>query len=105
MSSGVAEHRRTGAKAEASMDIYKMLAELREEHEQIKEAILALERLARSRGYRRGRPPFWSKQAAGSHFEIGRVQQTNLAVRQDAKNSVTRSFEVEAAEDVSGWSR
>ncbi len=36
-----------------------MLQELREEREQIEEAILSLERLARGRGKRRGRPPTW----------------------------------------------
>lgn len=36
-----------------------MLADLREEREQIEEAILSLERLARGRGKRRGRPPAW----------------------------------------------
>ena len=38
-----------------------MLAELRLEREQIEEAILTLERLARGRGRRRGRPPAWLK--------------------------------------------
>ena len=41
------------------MDVTKMLAELRQEREQIEEAILSLERLARGRGKRRGRPPAW----------------------------------------------
>ena len=36
-----------------------MLADLREEREHIEEAILTLERLARGRGKRRGRPPAW----------------------------------------------
>ncbi len=40
-----------------------MLAELRLEREQIEEAILTLERLARGRGRRRGRPPGWLKDA------------------------------------------
>jgi hypothetical protein len=39
-----------------------MLAELRLEREQIEEAILTLERLARGRGRRRGRPPAWLKE-------------------------------------------
>lgn len=43
------------------MDVDKMLAELRLEREQIDEAILTLERLARGRGRRRGRPPAWLK--------------------------------------------
>ena len=41
------------------MDILKMLADLRHEREQIEEAILTLERLAKGRGKRRGRPPAW----------------------------------------------
>jgi hypothetical protein len=43
-----------------------MLAELRLEREQIEEAILTLERLARGRGRRRGRPPSWLKEAASA---------------------------------------
>ena len=41
------------------MDVTKMLTELRQEREQIEEAIMTLERLARGRGRRRGRPPAW----------------------------------------------
>ena len=48
------------------MDVDKMLAELRLEREQIEEAILTLERLARGRGRRRGRPPAWLKNAASA---------------------------------------
>ena len=47
---------------EAGMDINKMLEELRLEREQIEEAIMTLERLARGRGRRRGRPPAWMAQ-------------------------------------------
>lgn len=42
-----------------AMDVTKILAELRAEREQIEEAIMSLERLARGRGRRRGRPPAW----------------------------------------------
>ncbi len=41
------------------MDVAKILSDLRMEREQIEEAILSLERLARGRGRRRGRPPAW----------------------------------------------
>ena len=41
------------------MDVSKILLELKAEREQIEEAILTLERLARGRGKRRGRPPAW----------------------------------------------
>jgi DNA invertase Pin-like site-specific DNA recombinase len=41
------------------MDVSKILVELRQEREQIEEAIMSLERLARGRGKRRGRPPAW----------------------------------------------
>jgi hypothetical protein len=46
-----------------SMDVAKILAELRQEREQIEEAILSLERLASGRGRRRGRPPSWMVEA------------------------------------------
>ena len=41
------------------MEVAKILSELKEERVQIEEAILSLERLARGRGKRRGRPPAW----------------------------------------------
>jgi hypothetical protein len=41
------------------MDVTKILADRRQEREQLEEAILSLERLARGRGKRRGRPPAW----------------------------------------------
>src|ERR1700737_1286372 len=41
------------------MDVSKILAELKAEREQIEEAVLNLERLARGRGRRPGRPPNW----------------------------------------------
>jgi hypothetical protein len=41
------------------MDVLKMVEELRTERAQIEEAILALERIARGQGKRRGRPPAW----------------------------------------------
>jgi hypothetical protein len=41
------------------MDVIKMLADLRQERDQLEEAIMTLERLARGRGRRRGRPPAW----------------------------------------------
>jgi hypothetical protein len=46
-----------------TMDVTKILAELRDERQQIEEAILSLERLARGRGRRRGRPPAWIVEA------------------------------------------
>ena len=45
------------------MDITKMLADLREEREQVEQAILVLERIGRGQGKRRGRPPAWMTQA------------------------------------------
>jgi len=44
-------------KEETVMDVNKILVELRQEREQIEDAIVSLERLARGRGKRRGRPP------------------------------------------------
>ncbi len=45
------------------MDVSKILEELRQEREQLEEAILSLERLALGRGRRRGRPPSWMVEA------------------------------------------
>jgi hypothetical protein len=41
------------------MDVSRILAELKAEREQIEEAIVSLERLARGRGRGPGRPPNW----------------------------------------------
>jgi hypothetical protein len=41
------------------MDLENILSELRQEREHLDETILSLERFARSRGRRRGRPPAW----------------------------------------------
>jgi hypothetical protein len=49
------------------MDVSKILTELRQERQQIEEAIISLERLARGRGKRRGRPPAWMAAAAASN--------------------------------------
>jgi hypothetical protein len=46
------------------MDVAKILAELKEERQQIEEAILSLERLARGRVKRPGRPPAWMSSEA-----------------------------------------
>ena len=43
-------------------DMAHILEQLRAERAQIEEAIISLERLARSRGPRRGRPPAWLSQ-------------------------------------------
>jgi hypothetical protein len=45
------------------MDVGKILSDLRQEREQLEEAILSLERLARGQGKRRGRPPAWLAEA------------------------------------------
>jgi hypothetical protein len=46
------------------IDVAKILAELKEEKEQLEQAILTLERLAVGRGPRRGRPPAWMSDEA-----------------------------------------
>jgi hypothetical protein len=48
----------------SSMDILKMLADLREEREAVEQAIIVLERIAAGQGKRRGRPPAWMASAA-----------------------------------------
>ncbi len=45
------------------MDFVKILAELRQEGEQLQEAILVIEHLAMGQGKPRGRPPAWMAEA------------------------------------------
>jgi hypothetical protein len=52
-------HKLVPTRSKLQMETMKMLTELREEREHIEEAIITLERLARGRGKRRGRPPAW----------------------------------------------
>ena len=54
------------------MDVSKILNELRQERLQLEEAILSLERLARGRGRRRGRPPSWMASAEVAPKRRGR---------------------------------
>jgi len=48
------------------MELLKMIAELRAERAAIDEALTALEKIARSQGKRRGRPPAWLKIVGGA---------------------------------------
>jgi hypothetical protein len=49
------------------MDLTKMIAELREQKQALEQTMMMLERLARSQGKRRGRPPlFLSKTSQAS---------------------------------------
>jgi hypothetical protein len=57
-----------------------MLAELREERERIEKAMFTLERLARSRGQRRGRPPSWLKEVGDSELDNGEGRQPNAVM-------------------------
>ena len=59
------------------MDVTKILTELREERERIEEAILSLERLARGRGRRRGRPPAWLSEIKKRGRPIGSKNKTS----------------------------
>jgi hypothetical protein len=55
-----------------SMDVTRILEELRTERAHVEEAILALERLVVSHGKRRGRPPAWMKAMADAPKRRGR---------------------------------
>jgi len=61
------------------MDVTKILDELRQEREQLEEAILSLERLARGRGRRRGRPPSWMVDAKKRGRPAGSKNKTTAA--------------------------
>lgn len=55
------------------MDILRMIGDLRAERSAIEEALVVLERLAKTRGKRRGRPPTWMTAIRGAidHEESG----------------------------------
>jgi hypothetical protein len=61
------------------MDVTKIITELRQEREQIEEAIISLERLARGRGRRRGRPPAWLAMAKKRGRPVGSKNKTTSA--------------------------
>lgn len=54
-----------------TMDILKMIAELQSERAAIEDALIVLERLARTRGKRRGRPPAWMSMVRRAAAESG----------------------------------
>jgi hypothetical protein len=70
------------------MDINKMLADLRAEREQIEEAIMTLERLARGRGRRRGRPPAWMSNIKRRGRPPGSKNRPKSEVKGSAKAAV-----------------
>ena len=61
------------------MDVAKILADLRQEREQLEEAILSLERLALGRGKRRGRPPAWMAETKKRGRPPGSKNKSTLA--------------------------
>jgi len=65
------------------MDVTKILADLRQEREQLDEAILSLERLALGRGKRRGRPPSWMTETKKRGRPLG---SKNKATQNTAKS-------------------
>ena len=81
-----------------------MLAELRLEREQIEEAILTLERLARGRGRRRGRPPSWLKEAQAAIAEEaamhGDVDSVPVPKRRGRPAGSTKAKQAAAANEV-----
>ncbi len=73
------------------MDVSKILAELRQERQQIEEAIVSLERLARGRSRRRGRPPAWM---AGAEVEVKRRGRPPGSKNKSAAESQTKGVAV-----------
>ena len=68
------------------MDVAKMLADLRQEREAIEEAIMTLERLARGRGKRRGRPPAWLAEVKKRGRPAGSKNKSTNAAKAAATN-------------------
>ena len=76
------------ARRDIAMDVGKILAELKAEREQIEQAIISLERLARGRVRGPGRPPNWLSEAMpkrrgrppGSKNKVAAPAKTSAAV-------------------------
>jgi hypothetical protein len=68
------------------MDVAKMLADLRQEREAIEEAIMTLERLARGRGKRRGRPPAWLAEVKKRGRPVGSKNKTASVAKVTSPN-------------------
>lgn len=80
------------------MDVTKILAELRQEREQIEQAILSLEMLARGRGRKRGRPPAWmSQMTAAAPKRRGRPPGSKNKTTANGNNSGTQAAQPKAA--------
>jgi hypothetical protein len=65
------------------MDVLKMIAELRSERAAIDDALVVLERLARTRGKRRGRPPAWMAAIRGA--TAGETSRTRVMTAETRK--------------------
>jgi hypothetical protein len=71
------------------MDLGKILTDMRQEHAQLTEAIISIERLAAGSGKRRGRPPAWlaavkSADATDAPKRRGRPPGSRNRPKQDA---------------------
>ncbi|MEK7409328.1 MAG: hypothetical protein AAB225_30050 [Acidobacteriota bacterium] len=64
------------------MDVGTILDNLRQEREQLEDAIISLERLARGRGKRRGRPPAWLAEARKRTRVVGAKSKSMSLARQ-----------------------
>lgn len=78
------------------MNIPKVIADLRQYKAQLEQAIAALDRLARKRGGRRGRPPKWMAQAgqprprkfsAATRMRMAAAQRRRWAKQRKSKDS------------------
>ncbi len=73
------------------MDVAKILDDLRQEREQLEEAILSLERLALGRGKRRGRPPAWMSEIKRRGRPPGSKNKTSAVSKQPVTQGKTAS--------------
>ncbi len=68
-------------------DILKMLGELKAQRDQVGEAIMTLERLARGQGKRRGRPPGWMKEVKSTEPAPRKRKAFSAATRKQMSDS------------------
>jgi hypothetical protein len=72
------------------MDVTKMIAELRSQRDQLDEAIIALERMIRGTGKRRGRPPKWLS-AASAEEPVKKERKKKRVVSPEARKRMAEA--------------
>jgi hypothetical protein len=79
------------------MNIVQVIGDLREYRAQIDQAIMALEKLARERGKKRGRPPKWMSEVPTKKRQFSEETKKKMAAAQKRRWAAVRKQKKAAA--------